>query len=156
LFRLAQAKCQWSRLIRAFGTKVNNQTKVLLVFAAVAAGAFAVWNADWFQRGVFPDAYWAERVSSLEGVLEMDRGMFQDAVIEMKKLQATAKLEVQQEMSSAKSLGLSVEEARADAVESIKAQAEQLRQDIEMWRNAIAEDEKALADARRHLSELDR
>jgi len=135
---------------------VNNQTKVLLVFAAVAAGAFAVWNTDWFQRAVFPDAYWAEKVSSLEGVLEMDRGMFRDAVIEMKKLQATAKLEVQQEMSSAKSLGLSAEEARASAVASIKAQAEQLRQDIEMWRKAIAEDEEALAEAREHLSEVDR
>jgi len=86
----------------------------------------------------------------------MDRGMFRDAVIEMKKLQATAKLEVQQEMSSAKSLGLSAEEARASAVASIKAQAEQLRQDIEMWRKAIAEDEEALAEAREHLSEVDR
>lgn len=135
---------------------MNSRTKVSLASAAVAVSALAAWNTDWFQRNFRASAYWAEEVSSLERAIEIDRDMFRDAAIELKKLQATASLEVQQEMSSAKSLGLSVEEARADAVESIKTQAEQLREEIAMWREAMESDEKALAEARKRLSELDR
>ncbi|MFH1935422.1 MAG: hypothetical protein ABIN18_28105 [Pseudomonadota bacterium] len=111
-----------------------------------------VWNSDWFQREYFPKEYWSEQVNLYEDEVSMDRYLVRDAAIELKKLQMTAKLQVAQEINLAKSLGLSTEEARKEAVEMIKVEIQDLRDDIAMWKDMLKKDQEELEKARSRLS----
>ena len=125
--------------------------QILIGIAIIVVGAL-VWNSDWFQRGYFPKKYWAEQVSLNEDAVSMDRAMVRDAAIEFKKLQMTTKLQIAQEINTAKSLGLSTEEARKEAVEMIKMEMQDLRDDIAMWKDMLKKDQEELEKARSRLS----
>jgi hypothetical protein len=125
--------------------------QILIGIAIIVVGAL-VWNSDWFQRGYFPKKYWSEQVSLNEDAVSMDRAMVRDAAIEFKKLQMTTKLQIAQEINTAKSLGLSTEEARKEAVEMIKMEMQDLRDDIAMWKDMLKKDQEELEKARSRLS----
>ena len=125
--------------------------KGLIVITIIIAGS-VVWGSDWFQREFFPKKYWSKQVALLENTVSMDEAMVRDAAIELKKLQLTAKLQVAQEINSAKSLGLSTEEARKEAVETIKIEIQALRDEIAMWNEMLKEDREELKKAREQIS----
>ena len=116
--------------------------------------AIAVWDSNWFHREFFPKEYWSKQVTRLEASIDMDKAMIRDAVIELKKLQLTAGLQVAQEINSAKSLGFSTEEARRDAVEMIKMDVKDLREDMEIWKEVLQKDTEKLEEVRARLSQV--
>jgi len=56
--------------------------------------------------------------------------MINDANMECKKLQLTAKLRVAQEINSAQTLGISPSEARDQAIEDIRSELDYCQKDI--------------------------
>ena len=127
--------------------------KFIFGIALILIG-ITVWNSNWFHREVFPKEYWSKQVALLEDSIAMDQSMIRDAVIELKKLQLTANLEVAQEINSAKSLGFSTEDARRDAVEMIKMEIKDSRDDIGIWKEMLQKDQERLEKARVRLSQV--
>ncbi len=80
--------------------------------------------------------------------------MIRDAAIELEKLKLTENLEVAQEINSAKSLGFSTEDARRDAVEMIKMEINDSRDDMEIWKEMLQKDQEKLEKARARLSQV--
>ena len=126
--------------------------KKAFVIIAIAIGSFAVWNTDWFQKEFYPKKYWSKRVIFLEDSVSTDKAMVRDAAIKRKKLQMTAKLQVAQKIISAKSLGLSTEEARKEAVGMIRMKIQDLRDNMTMWNDMLKKDREKLENARSQLS----
>ena len=79
--------------------------------------------------------------------------MIRDAAIEIKKMQLTASLQIAQEVNSAKSLGLSTEEAKREAVEMLKMEIKSLREDIEFWKEMLKKDTEQLEEVSSHLEQ---
>ena len=127
--------------------------KFLIGIALILVGS-TVWNSNWFHKEVFPKEYWSKQVALLEESIVMDQSMIRDAAIELKKLQLTANLEVAQEINTAKSLGFSTEDARRDAVEMIKMEVKDLRDDMEIWKEMLQKDREKLEKARVRLSQV--
>jgi len=129
--------------------------RTLIIIAIVIVG-FVVWDTDRFQKEFFPREYWSKQVAVLEDTVSMDEAMLRDAAIELKKLQMTAKLQVTQEINSAKSLGLSTEEARKEAVEMIRIESQDFRDDMAMWNEMLKKDREELEKARGQFSHYKR
>ena len=127
--------------------------KFLIGIALILVG-ITVWNSNWFHREVFSKEYWSKQVALLEESIVMDQSMIRGAAIELKKLQLTANLEVAQEINTAKSLGFSTEDARRDAVEMIKMEVKDLRDDMEIWKEMLQKDREKLEKARVRLSQV--
>ena len=126
--------------------------KRALIFIVIVIVGFVVWETDWFQKEFFPREFWSNRVMLLEDTISMDEAMVRDTAIELKKLQMTAKLQVAQEINFAKSLGLSTDEARKEAVEMIRMEIQSLRDDMAMWNEMLKKDREELEKARAQLS----
>lgn len=126
--------------------------KRALIISAIAIIGFVIWDFDWFQKEFFPKEYWSKQVGLLEGTVSVDETMVRDTAIEFKKLQMTAKLQVAQEINSAKFLGLSTEETQKKAVENIKIEIQNLREGMTMWNEMLKKHQEELKKARGNLS----
>lgn len=112
----------------------------------------AVWNSNWFQKEFYPKEYWSKQVTLFENAVTMDRHTIQDSIIELKKLQMTASLQIEQEVNSAESLGISRAEAAKETAEMIEMEAQYLREDIVFWKDFLSKDEEKLKTAQNLLS----
>ena len=126
--------------------------KFLSGVALILVGAF-IWNSNWFNKEFFPEQYWSKQVTHFENLVVMDKAMIRDAAIEIKKMQLTASLQIAQEVNSAKSLGLSTEEAKREAVEMLKMEIKSLREDIEFWKEMLKKDTEQLEEVSSHLEQ---
>ena len=127
--------------------------KAIILAIALVSAALYIWKTDTFQRQVFPKDYWQEQVQSSQSAIELTRGMIRDAMIELKKLQMTAKLEIAQEVNLAKSMGMDTEEARKMAVEEIRKKIKELLEEIKMLRELLKEEERKLDQAKEKLAQ---
>ena len=112
----------------------------------------AVWNSNWFQQEFYPKEYWSKQVHLSEMSVSMDRYNIRDSIIELKKLQLTASLQIEQEVNFAKSFDLSAAEAAKEAAEMIEMEAQYLREDISFWEEDLSQDEEKLKTAQNLLS----
>jgi hypothetical protein len=126
--------------------------KFVLSIGIILVLGYFIWNTETFQREVFPEKYWSKKVEVLKSMTQLDEGMIRDAALELKKKQITMKLEVAQEINSAKSFGMDVEEARKIAIERIRSEFEVLKEELKMWREQFKKDKSMLEKAKIELS----
>lgn len=133
---------------------METQTKIIVTGVALAIGAYLLFSAEWFQREFRPKIYWAKQIDELEYLVDFDRGLIRAAARDIKKLQATARLEVEGRMDEARQTGESIEEARQDAISDLKSEIEVNREILERAQASLARYEQELAEAKAHLAEL--
>ena len=126
--------------------------KVVIIGIALFLVGFYVWKTDTFQRKFFPKNYWQNQVQSSKSNIKSVRCLIREAMIELIKLQSTAKLEVAQEVNLARSIDMDPDEARRRAVEKIRDQIKVLRDEILMLRELLSEEKKRLEQAKEELS----
>ena len=127
--------------------------KKFLTGVALILVVIFIWNSDWFNKEFFPKEYWSKQVTRFESLIVMDEAMIRDTAIEIKKLQLTASLQIAQEINSAKSIGLSTEEAKIEAVEMLKMDIKNLREDIQFWKEMLKKDTEQLEEVSSRLEQ---
>lgn len=131
--------------------KNSKLTKIILL-GIVAVGCYYIWKSDSFQKAVFPEKYWQEKVDSLERVIEFNNGLIRSAYRDLKKIQLTAKIDIADSMDSAESIGLTKEIARDMAVQEIKDKIEANRQMIKKLTDFNEKYRKDLEIAKKELA----
>lgn len=95
--------------------------------------AYFVWGTEVFQRNVYPDTYWQERVESLAWSIALDRNMIQGMEVELEGIRA-----------------------RGDTQEDIEIaifMRELKRQDIDRWREIVAFKQAEIESIKQWLAE---
>jgi hypothetical protein len=116
----------------------------VLVAGVIAAILF--WRSDWFQRAVFPQNYWDQRIAELEGSIRTEEFVLRDLRLELAKRLQTVRLDMAQEANIGRAVGLQPGESAKEAVGTV-------RDRITTLRALIGSSEEALGQTR---AELDR
>ena len=129
---------------------------LLFIFIAslILGFVLGIWESGPIQRVFAPGSYWTKKVVDLESRVKFAEGMMENAIIELKKKEATTQLEIEQAVKLSKTLELDPAEAVETEKRKIKIEMQQLKDEIETWRKELHEARTLFYKARRELSKF--
>ena len=123
---------------------------LLIVIVGLVAGYY-IYNHEAFQEAVFPKEYWTEKVKELEYMVQSGEVDIRDALIELEKIERTKDLVIEQEINNAKLFGDDINEARKDAVESVREEIQDLQEMLQISRELLYKKKQLLEKAKQKL-----
>lgn len=119
----------------------------------VIISVYYIWNSDSFQREVFPEKYWIQRIVDLEFLIKVDEMMIRHGVLEFEKAKMTTETDIAQSINIHQSTGYTYDEAKKMAFEDKHDELQLIMELVKDKQYQIDNLKRQLAEARQTLSQ---